>query len=100
MPSKFYGIAAAGRPTYFIGAEHGEIGRILEENGCGFTVTPGDGEVLTELDPALAGDRDLWASLGGPVWPSSVSGFAAGRGSSPSRLATKHPADETDGPML
>ena len=25
VPSKFYGIAAAGRPTIFIGAEHGEI---------------------------------------------------------------------------
>ena len=48
MPSKFYGIAAAGRPTIFIGAKDGEIGRILEENGCGFTVTPGDGEALME----------------------------------------------------
>ena len=64
MPSKFYGIAAAGRPTIFIGAEHGEIGRILEENGCGFTVTPGDGETLTERILALAGDRDLCAALG------------------------------------
>ena len=64
MPSKFYGIAAAGRPTIFIGAEHGEIGRILEENGCGFTVSPGDGEALTERILALAGDRDICASLG------------------------------------
>ena len=64
VPSKFYGIAAAGRPTIFIGAEHGEIGRILEENGCGFTVTLGDGEALTERILALAGDRDLCASLG------------------------------------
>ena len=50
MPSKFYGIAAAGRPTIFIGAEHGEIGRILEENGCGFAVTPGDGEARASLE--------------------------------------------------
>ena len=64
VPSKFYGIAAAGRPTIFIGAEHGEIGRILEENGCGFTVTQGDGEALTERILALAGDRDLCVSLG------------------------------------
>ena len=64
VPSKFYGIAAAGRPTIFIGAEHGEIGRILEENGCGFTVTPGDGEALTERILALAGDRDLCEALG------------------------------------
>ena len=64
MPSKFYGIAAAGRPTIFIGAEHGEIGRILEENGCGFTVRPGDGEALVERILELAGNRDLCASLG------------------------------------
>ena len=64
VPSKFYGIAAAGRPTIFIGSRGGEIARILEENGCGFTVTPGDGEALTERILALAGDRDLSASMG------------------------------------
>ena len=64
MPSKFYGIAAAGRPTIFVGAEHGEIGRILEENGCGFTVGPGDGEALTERIRVLASDRDLCVALG------------------------------------
>jgi hypothetical protein len=32
VPSKFYGIAAAGRPTIFIGAENGEIARLLEAN--------------------------------------------------------------------
>ena len=64
VPSKFYSIAAAGRPTIFIGAEHGEIGRMLKENDCGFTVAPGDGEALTERILALAGDRDLCASLG------------------------------------
>ena len=64
VPSKFYGIAAAGRPTIFIGADHGEIGRLLKENNCGFTVTPGDGEALTERILALVGDRNLCASLG------------------------------------
>ena len=58
MPSKFYDIAAAGRPTIFIGAEHGEIGGILEKNGCGFTVRPGDGEALAGRILALAGDRE------------------------------------------
>jgi hypothetical protein len=31
---------------------------------CGFTITPGDGEALTERILALAGDRDLCASMG------------------------------------
>ena len=33
-------------------------------NGCGFTVTPGDGEALTERILVLAGDRELCVSLG------------------------------------
>ena len=76
MPSKFYG-STAGRPTIFIGAQHGEIGGILEKNGCGFTVRPGDGEALTERIPALASDRDLSASMGARArWPSSASGIS------------------------
>ena len=55
---------AAGRPTIFIGAEHGEIGRLLKDNDCGFTVAPGGGEALTERILALAGDRDVCASMG------------------------------------
>ena len=64
MPSKFYGIAAAGRPTIFIGSKNGEIAGLLEKAGCGFTVTPGDGEALAERILALASDRDLSASMG------------------------------------
>ena len=64
VPSKFYGIAAAGRPTIFIGDEHGEIARLLEEIGCGFTAPLGDGEALAGRILALAGDRDLCAALG------------------------------------
>ena len=37
---------------------------MLKENDCGFTVTPGDGEALTERILALAGDHDLCVSLG------------------------------------
>jgi glycosyltransferase involved in cell wall biosynthesis len=64
VPSKFYGIAAAGRPTIFVGAKDGEIARIVEENGCGFSVAPGDEAALTERILALAGDHYLCASLG------------------------------------
>ena len=64
VPSKFYGIAAAGRPTIFIGSRDGEIGHMLKKNDCGITVTPGDGQALMEGILALAGDRDLCLSLG------------------------------------
>ena len=76
VPSKFYGIAAAGRPTIFIGSKDGEIARLLEEVGCGFTVTPCEGEALVERILQLAGDRDLCVALGArPVWPWNVSGI-------------------------
>jgi glycosyltransferase involved in cell wall biosynthesis len=41
VPSKFYGIAAAGRPTIFVGSERGEIAGILRDAGCGATVPAG-----------------------------------------------------------
>jgi len=63
VPSKFYGIAAAGRPTIFVGDDHAEIARLLEANGCGFTVPSGDGEALANRILELAGDRNLCATL-------------------------------------
>jgi colanic acid biosynthesis glycosyl transferase WcaI len=46
VPSKFYGIAAAGRPTVYIGDADGEIPRILRRFDCGYTVANGDPENL------------------------------------------------------
>lgn len=42
VPSKFYGVAAAGRPTLFIGDPAGELARILRASQCGFSCKPGD----------------------------------------------------------
>jgi glycosyltransferase involved in cell wall biosynthesis len=64
VPSKFYGVAAAGRPTLFIGAADGEIGRLIREFECGFTVAPGDGAVLVERILQLANDPRLCATMG------------------------------------
>lgn len=46
VPSKFYGIAAAGRPVIFIGDRNGEIASLVAEHGCGIAVAPGDAEAL------------------------------------------------------
>ena len=48
VPSKFYGIAAAGRPCVFIGDADGEIARLLREGESGLTVPDGDGAALAE----------------------------------------------------
>jgi colanic acid biosynthesis glycosyl transferase WcaI len=64
VPSKFYGITAAGRPTLFIGAPDGEIARLVDEFECGFTVAPGDGKGLVDRILLLAEDPELRATLG------------------------------------
>jgi len=46
VPSKFYDIAAAGKPSIFVGDTNGEIARILLENDAGLVVAQGDGAGL------------------------------------------------------
>jgi colanic acid biosynthesis glycosyl transferase WcaI len=48
VPSKFYGIAAAGRPTVMIGDGDGEIARLVRRHGCGITIAPGDAATLAD----------------------------------------------------
>lgn len=43
VPSKFYGVAAAGRPVLFVGDAAGEIPRLLATHDCGLAVAEGDG---------------------------------------------------------
>ncbi len=64
VPSKYYGIAAAGRPAIFVGHPGGEIARILERSESGFAVCEGDGAGLVEAILALAGNPELAASQG------------------------------------
>jgi colanic acid biosynthesis glycosyl transferase WcaI len=47
VPSKFYGIAAAGKPIVVIGDPNGELGRLVQRHACGFAIAPGDSELLT-----------------------------------------------------
>ncbi len=47
VPSKFYGIAAAGKPIIVIGDPNGELAQLVRRNDCGFAVAPGDSEALT-----------------------------------------------------
>jgi glycosyltransferase involved in cell wall biosynthesis len=51
VPSKFYGIAAAGRPTLAIAKAGGEIPDLLHRYDCGVQATPGrPKEVVAALD--------------------------------------------------
>ncbi len=64
VPSKFYGVAAAGRPTVFIGSPDGEIARILKRENCGVCVAPDDGEGLAKQIVALELDPDARRAMG------------------------------------
>jgi glycosyltransferase involved in cell wall biosynthesis len=63
VPSKFYGIAAAGRPTIFIGDQGGEIPQVLRDANCGMAVTVGDAVRLVRCIKRLKKHgalRTLW----------------------------------------
>ncbi len=62
VPSKFYGILAAGRPLVFIGKSDGELARIIQSARCGLAVTCGDGRALADaLLKFQASPEDLLA---------------------------------------
>ena len=64
VPSKAYGILAAGRPAIFIGDQEGEIARVLRDAECGFTVECGDGAALANAIHTLRADAGLRESMG------------------------------------
>jgi len=64
VPSKFYGIAAAGRPVIMIGDPNGELGRLVAAHRCGFVVKPGDADALAGALLQLANEPDTRAQMG------------------------------------
>ena len=65
VPSKTYGIMAAGRPILYIGPQDATPARILEGHGCGWRVEPGDTAGLVHLLERLEQDRSLVWEAGG-----------------------------------
>jgi len=59
VPSKIYGILAAGRPTLYVGPEEGEIAEIVRRGECGVRVAPGDAAGLVAAIGRYAGDPGL-----------------------------------------
>ena len=64
VPSKVYGIVAAGRPFAFIGDPDGEVGRLVSRCRCGFTVVVGDADELVRRLLELKADPRLGTEMG------------------------------------
>lgn len=64
VPSKFYGIAAAGRPTIFVGDPDGEIARHIARHDCGCTIEVGDVPSLARAIRDLASDPQKCRATG------------------------------------
>jgi glycosyltransferase involved in cell wall biosynthesis len=64
VPSKFYGIAAAGRPTIFVGSLDGEIAQIIDREQCGIAVRSGDASGLVAAIGRLKSDPVLLQRYG------------------------------------
>jgi colanic acid biosynthesis glycosyl transferase WcaI len=64
VPSKIYGILAAGRPTIFIGDKNGDIARLLARLECGRTVQTGADADLARSVVELARQPALSRRMG------------------------------------
>ena len=64
VPSKYYGIAAAGRPAIFVGDSDGEIARSMAANHTGVTVPLGDGAALAGTVAGLASQSEEVRRMG------------------------------------
>jgi glycosyltransferase involved in cell wall biosynthesis len=64
VPSKIYGIAAAGRPILAICAKDGEIARLISQYHCGVVVAPGDVDALVAGILELHADPQVRGTMG------------------------------------
>jgi glycosyltransferase involved in cell wall biosynthesis len=64
VPSKIYGIAAAGRPVIFIGDQEGEVGRLVSEFSMGFTIDVGAVDELAQRLEELRDQPEVAGHMG------------------------------------
>jgi glycosyltransferase involved in cell wall biosynthesis len=64
VPSKFYGIAAAGRAIACVTASDGDLARRIAEHRCGIVVEPGNGPRLAAELRRLAAAPEALSEMG------------------------------------
>ncbi len=64
VPSKLYGILAAGRPVLAVASAETDVARIVQRAGCGVAADPDDPAAVAEAVRALARDPERVAHMG------------------------------------
>jgi glycosyltransferase involved in cell wall biosynthesis len=64
VPSKFYGIAATGRPIIAITAADGEIANLVRNHNCGRVIEPGESGKLATTILELSKNPEQLATMG------------------------------------
>ncbi|MCU1263435.1 MAG: glycosyltransferase WbuB [Bryobacterales bacterium] len=75
VPSKTYGIMAAGRPILFIGPKDATPARIIERYGCGWQIDCGDVRAVVELLELLNEQPDLVVAAGNRAYAAFIAHY-------------------------
>jgi glycosyltransferase involved in cell wall biosynthesis len=76
VPSKIYGVLAAGRPIIAVTAADGETARLVAAQGCGLHVEPGDAEGFASAVRRLACEPGLAARMGAASRAAAIGAFS------------------------
>lgn len=79
VPSKLYGVLAAGRPCIFVGSPQGEIARILNNFRCGTSVSPNEVAALARIMLELADSRERRLQMGANARAAFINEYTLGR---------------------
>jgi glycosyltransferase involved in cell wall biosynthesis len=81
VPSKAYGILAAGRPIFYVGGADSEVAGVIAESGCGVVIPNGDAAGLAEAikQATRRGERPISTPVAGfdralPQWRAVLAG--------------------------
>ena len=64
VPSKFYSIAAMGKPMVIISAKDGELASLVQRHRCGYVIEPGNSSGLVEVLGRLSKDPGDLSPMG------------------------------------
>lgn len=76
VPSKIYGVLAAGRPILAVTDPDGEVARLIRAQGCGVHVRPGDADAFADAIRTLARTPERANALGAAARTAAVTTFS------------------------